>query len=206
MQRDPPVIRNAFLGNTGNYSFAARSLPAIATEPSSVALFSSPPFPFPPRYALPPWRCFTGSLPPPIARSPAFLPPAHTFLGIFCFRWTSFQCFAFASTFDHGARDIYWFSFNFFFFFFLFFFFVRSREKNNDFWGVISIRNEARSLRDFVKGRNDVCWLILIRAKVGTVFDSCSDRLIIRLIIRFLNVDMKRSVQSINWLIGSSWY
>lgn len=129
MQRDPPVIRNAFLGNTGNYSFAARSLPAIATEPSSVALFSSP-FPFLLVTFLPPWRCFTGSLPPRFHRSAGPLLSSHTFLGIFCFRWTSFRCFVFAfSTFDHLSSRYWFFFFNFFFFFFLVLFCAISRKK-----------------------------------------------------------------------------
>lgn len=136
MQRDPPVIRNAFLGNTGNYSFAARSLPAIATEPSSVALFSSP-FPFLLVTFLPPWRCFTGSLPPRFHRSAGPLLSSHTFLGIFCFRWTSFRCFVFASsTFDHLSSRYWFFFFNFFFFFFFLVLFC-AKKSENDFWGVI---------------------------------------------------------------------
>lgn len=42
MQRNPPVIRNAFLGNTGNYSFGAAAAAAAAAaaitgeDPASV--------------------------------------------------------------------------------------------------------------------------------------------------------------------------
>lgn len=89
MQRDPPVIRNAFLGNTGNYSFAARSLPAIATEPSSsVALFSSPFLsPLPPRPSLSSLRSslLEDASPdhclPPIGSSPPLLTPLILFWG-----------------------------------------------------------------------------------------------------------------------------
>lgn len=41
---------------------------------------------------LPPWRCFTGSLPSTDRFVPSSPHPAHTFLGIFCFRRFNVSC------------------------------------------------------------------------------------------------------------------
>jgi len=49
MQRNPPVIRNAFLGNTGNYSFGAAAAAAAATAAVAAAAITTstilPPLP-----------------------------------------------------------------------------------------------------------------------------------------------------------------
>lgn len=39
MQRNPPVIRNAFLGNTGNYSFGAAVAAAVVAAAAITILF-----------------------------------------------------------------------------------------------------------------------------------------------------------------------
>lgn len=43
MQRNPPVIRNAFLGNTGNYSFGAAATAAAAS--AAITTSNLPPLP-----------------------------------------------------------------------------------------------------------------------------------------------------------------
>ena len=47
MQRNPPVIRNAFLGNTGNYSFGAAAAAATAAVAAAAITTSTilPPLP-----------------------------------------------------------------------------------------------------------------------------------------------------------------
>lgn len=42
MQRNPPVIRNAFLGNTGNYSFGAAAVATAAVAAVTISTILPP--------------------------------------------------------------------------------------------------------------------------------------------------------------------